>query len=154
MRQLLRIIKGDLISDLSSPGSFFIYALVVIAFLVSGNYDFALQLIIAAFAVSAATYAIKLFYYKSRPDNKKKIKHKDIFIRLNESSFPSLHSARAAVLGIALFSRYQNPAAIILAGFIIASVAASRMALKRHYLSDVIAGILLGAAAGYFVFFA
>ena len=153
MRQLFRMIRNELASDLSSPGSFYIYALVVVAFFVSGDYNFSLQLFIAAFSVSIATYAIKLFYYKPRPDNKKRVKYKDIFIRLNESSFPSIHAARAAILGIAFMSRYENVAATVFAVFIIASVSISRIKLKRHYLSDVVAGIFLGLLAGYLVFF-
>lgn len=153
MLKLLRIIRDELASDLSSPGSFYVYALVFVAFFISGDQNFATQLFIAAFAVSAATYAIKLFYYKPRPDNPKKIKHKDIFIRLNESSFPSIHAARAALLAVAFISRYKNEFAVIFAVFIIASVSMSRIALKRHYLSDVIAGIFLGLLTGYLVFF-
>ncbi len=154
MLALFRIIKNELASDLSSPGSFYVYALVFVAFFISGDQNFAAQLFIAAFAVSIATYAIKLFYYKPRPDNPKKIKHKDIFIRLNESSFPSIHAARAALLAVAFMSRYQNLVAMIFAVSIIASVSISRIKLKRHYLSDVITGIILGLFTGYFVFFA
>ena len=152
--KLFKIIKHEITSDLSSPGSFFVYALVVAVFFVSGNYNFALQLFVAAFSVSVATYFIKLFYYKSRPNNPRKVRYKDIFVRLNESSFPSLHSARAAILGIAFVSLYQNVLAIIFAFFIIASVGTSRMALKKHYMSDVVAGIIFGLVTGYFVFFA
>ncbi len=152
MLTLLRLIKKEIFQDLSSPGSFFVYALVVIAFFVSGDQQFALQLFTAAFSVSAAIYVIKLFYYKPRPDNPKKIRHKDIFIRLNESSFPSIHAARASLLGIAFISRYENLMAIIFAVFIIASVSISRVMLKRHYMSDVVAGIVLGVFTGYIVF--
>lgn len=152
MLYLLRLIKNEIVSDLSSPGSFFVYAIVVAMVFVSGNYNFAMQLFIAAFAVSASIYIIKLFYYKPRPDNPKKIKHKDIFIKLNESSFPSIHAARASLLAVAFVSKYQNLAAIIFAVFIIASVSMSRIALKRHYISDVVAGILLGVFTGYLVF--
>ena len=154
MLYLLRIIKNEIVSDLSSPGSFFVYATVVAMFFVSGDYNFAMQLFIAAFAVSASIYIIKLFYYKPRPDNPKKVKYKDIFVKLNESSFPSVHSARATLLGIAFISRYQNPLAMAFAALIILSVAVSRIMLKRHYISDVVAGILLGAFTGYLVFLA
>ncbi len=154
MLQLFRILKDELASDLSSPGSFYIYALVVVAFLISGEYGFALQLFVAAFSVSAAIYVIKLLYFKPRPDNPKKVKYKDIFMRLNESSFPSIHAARASLLAIAFMSRYQNEIAIIFSAFIIASVSISRIMLKRHYTSDVVAGIILGLVTGYFLFLA
>ena len=42
--------------------------------------------------------------------------------------------------------------AIIFAVFIIASVSISRVMLKRHYMSDVVAGIVLGVFTGYIVF--
>jgi len=154
MFKLIKRIRNEIIVDLSSPGNFFVYALVVIMFYISGDYAFAADLLIAAASVSIATYLIKLLYYKPRPDNTRGEKFKDVFIKLNESSFPSLHTARAAVLGVAFLSRYGTIAALVFAIVIIAGVSISRIELKRHYFSDIIGGIILGVFTGYLVFLA
>ncbi len=154
MLQLFKIIKNELMSDLSTSGSVYVYAIILAAIMIAGDYNFAWQLVLAAAAVSTATYAIKIFYYKPRPDNPKRVKYKDIFVRLNESSFPSLHSARITILALAFLSRYNSLLAALFSIFLIVSVGTSRIKLKRHYMSDVVSGILLGALASYLVFFA
>lgn len=70
------------------------------------------------------------------------------------SSFPSGHSVRAVALyGVLAVlvthvarSRHVRAAAWITAALLIAAVAGSRVALGVHYVTDVIAGALLGVA--------
>jgi undecaprenyl-diphosphatase len=61
-------------------------------------------------------------------------------------SFPSGHTMTAFAITFAVGSYYPN----LLAGLIFCaiSVAASRVILGLHYLSDVVAGILVGSAIG------
>src|SRR5882762_11297589 len=64
----------------------------------------------------------------------------------DQFSFPSGHSITAFAVAISLGVFF--PAAYPLLLFFAASVAASRVLLGMHFLSDVLAGSLLGAALG------
>ena len=68
----------------------------------------------------------------------------------DRSSFPSGHSITAFTVAAALGSFY--PAAWPALIFCAASVAASRLVLGMHFLSDVLAGSAIGMALGYSAF--
>lgn len=61
-------------------------------------------------------------------------------------SFPSGHSATSFAIATVLGLAFPEPGLLLLA--MAASVAASRVALGLHYVSDVVAGSLLGALIG------
>lgn len=65
-------------------------------------------------------------------------------------SFPSGHSITAFAIALSLGLYY--PALLIGLLFCAASVAASRVILGLHYLSDVVAGLLIGALIGMAAF--
>lgn len=67
----------------------------------------------------------------------------------SNSSFPSSHAANAFALAFVLARRYRRAAAGFLA--LAAAVAFSRMYLNRHYVSDVVAGALIGTACAWAV---
>jgi undecaprenyl-diphosphatase len=65
----------------------------------------------------------------------------------DQFSFPSGHSITAFAIAIPLCLTYPSIMPALM--FCAASVAISRIVLGMHFLSDVIAGSLLGAAVGY-----
>ena len=65
-------------------------------------------------------------------------------------SFPSGHSLTAFAVCVSLSSFLPSLAAVLF--FSAASVAASRILLGMHFLSDVLAGSVLGAMLGYVAF--
>lgn len=65
----------------------------------------------------------------------------------DQFSFPSGHSITAFAVAISLSTFYPSAMPVLL--FCAASVAASRVLLGMHFLSDVVAGCSLGAALGY-----
>jgi undecaprenyl-diphosphatase len=65
----------------------------------------------------------------------------------DQFSFPSGHSITAFAVAVALGTFYPATFPVLL--FCAASVAASRVVLGMHYLSDVVAGSCLGALFGY-----
>jgi|SRR5579872_5116368 len=65
----------------------------------------------------------------------------------DQFSFPSGHSITAFAVALSLGTFY--PAALPVLLFCAGSVAASRVLLGMHFLSDVIAGSALGASFGY-----
>ena len=62
-------------------------------------------------------------------------------------SFPSEHSIAAFACSVPLSLEY--PLLVIPLAFLTISICASRVVLGEHFLSDVLAGAILGAAIGY-----
>lgn len=91
-------------------------------------------------AVNLVVEGLKRATGRTRPDGEHK---------RSNSSFPSSHAANAAALAVVLSRRWPKgwPAFWALALL----VSASRVYLNRHYVSDVVVAILLGAAIALLV---
>ena len=74
---------------------------------------------------------------RARPDGERKP---------SNAAFPSSHAANAAALAVVLSRRWRRLAVVF--AVLAVAVCASRMFLDRHWLSDVVAGVAIGAAAG------
>lgn len=133
-------------------GDGWLWGIAGIALLASGTRD-----AIRAFASAAAAVAsgVILFQFLKRLVNRQRpctlgptMWHS--LLPPDQFSFPSGHSITAFAVAVALGSFY--PAACSGLLFCAASVAASRLVLGMHYLSDVIFGCAIGTALGYFAF--
>jgi membrane-associated phospholipid phosphatase len=91
--------------------------------------------LVALLPVNAAVEATKHSFGRMRPDGSRS---------RSNASFPSSHAANAASLATVLAWRWRRlmPAFVALA----ALVSFSRIYLNRHFLSDVLGGVLLGLA--------
>lgn len=120
-------------------------SITIILILIFTTYFFektlSIKLFIGIIIITIIAMIIKALFFKERP---KKQKTNTLIERLDASSFPSIHSARITFLTFLSVIYVNN---IILKSFLIVIgilVAYSRIYLKKHYLSDVIAGIILG----------
>ena len=69
------------------------------------------------------------------------------------SSFPSGHSTQAWAVAAVIASEYKHRPAVQIAAYGLASaVSVARFTVKKHYLSDVVAGSALGYGIGKFVY--
>jgi len=143
------IMLKDFIDDVSALGGVTVYSLVVLATILLGEYDISYKLITSLLLIFVSAYSIKLVYANPRPDSKKR-KLPSLLERLNESSFPSVHVARISVLSVCMYSVF--PALLYLSVLLIFLVGYSRVSMKRHYVSDVVAGVAIGFLIGYFIF--
>ncbi len=85
-------------------------------------------------SVEIICWGIKVFYKKDRPIPYPRT---NLYSYIDANSFPSIHTARAAAVGIWLF----GPLGLALA----AVIGYSRIFLKKHYTIDVVAGAMIGA---------
>lgn len=141
-----------LVNYFSFFGSFVFWVLTIILFLILNQKEFAVKFSIAAIISMAVEHAIKFFYSEKRPDIKS-VKPKALYEAFQErTSFPSGHSAIAAAFTTLLYLKYHMVYLTSLFIFISIMVGLSRIALKRHYLKDIIAGYVLGVAIVYLMY--
>lgn len=125
-----------------------IFYLIVLVLFAGVTPDFAFLKWLFVFALLEAIGAtIKLAYPTERPV---KMKRNTFLQKYLASSFPSVHSARAATLLMLCFFTVPNNN-VLLGMFLLLAlgIGYSRMYVKKHYLKDVVAGWLLGIGIGY-----
>jgi membrane-associated phospholipid phosphatase len=136
----------DWITDLGATWLLVIVAVAVGLFDVvrNRNVDVALFLVVVVAGVALINNVLKWLIDRERPD----VAH---LVGTSGSSFPSGHSAAAAATWFALalvvgrrWSRRRRSLAAAVAALISVAVAASRALLGVHWLTDVVAGLLVG----------
>ena len=71
------------------------------------------------------------------------------FPGVSNFSFPSGHSSRMGILGYLLITSQDNSAQYcVMVGLLALLVCSSRIMLGRHYLSDVVGGLIIGTVNG------
>lgn len=104
--------------------------------------SWAVHLVLSIAALALVVLAIKLLVRRRRPAGE----WGAIYRNTDPHSFPSGHAARAVLLAVLLAAwgpAWAAPIAIAWAPL----VSLARVALGVHYLSDVVAGAILGLAA-------
>jgi len=146
---LYKYILDDTFASITSFGSPVFYILVILA-LLKFSVPLALSLFLALIFVELFCIAIKLIYRKERPIPQHR---EDFFNKIDANSFPSVHSARISLVAT-MVSLYFKDAPIFITGIIIMLlVGYSRIYLKRHHLTDVLAGFLIGIITAIITFY-
>ena len=109
----------------------------------------ALVLVAGVIATGILVHGIKLAVRRSRPEADWGASYR----RVDPHSFPSGHAARVGAIGTFAALVWPPSVAITVAAWAMA-VAASRVALGVHYVSDVLVGLALGTLAGLATFVA
>lgn len=139
------MLKQDLTNDTTALGGLPIAVLAIVIAFVADQINLFWELVFGLILSYAVTILIRLAYFKVRPI---KQKFRTIFGKVDASSFPSLHSLRSTVYAIILMNFFQNVWLTILLALAVAGVATTRLMLKRHYLVDVIWGVVIGLVVG------
>jgi undecaprenyl-diphosphatase len=114
-------------------------AIVLAVDLASGGGWSTIRLALAALAgTNLVVEVLKRTIGRTRPDGEQK---------RSNSSFPSSHAANAFALAWVLGARWRRGAPLFLA--LAATVSLSRLYLNRHFLSDVVAGALIGGICAW-----
>lgn len=142
----------DVVVDLTGLGdSFLAYVVAGVAALflwLTGHRFSVVVLLVAVLGANPATDLLKAIFERPRP------MIVDWIEPVHSPSFPSGHAMTAAVLygSLAyLVARLENRRALrratwVVCGTLVAAVAASRVYLGVHYLSDVLGGVVAGLA--------
>ncbi len=127
--------------DLTALGGTVFYLLVLISTLLLDEKTVALKLIGGFLFSFLVVVLIRLFYFKNRPQ---KEKYHTFPERIEASSFPSWHTARALFLALLFGSVGQSVGIALFLIVLAVLVMYSRIFLKKHDGIDVLGGIVLG----------
>jgi undecaprenyl-diphosphatase len=111
--------------------------LLVIAVLDPSGVLTARRALLALVPANLVVEGLKRAVNRERPDGERKP---------SNAAFPSSHAANAAALAVVLARRWRRLA--IPLALLAVAVCAARVLLDRHWLTDVVAGAVIGAAAG------
>lgn len=128
---------NESIRDVTSFGNLVILTIIALVSL-SGN-----GLIVALLSLFLAEITcslVKLTLYKERPVPQK---FNNTLEKINASSFPSIHAARVSTVFLPIAYYSKNTTIIAVSILIIIAVSVSRVLLKKHYWTDVIAGLFI-----------
>ena len=106
------------------------------------------KLLVGLIGIYTVAVIIRLVYFKERP---KKRPTTTLLKRIDASSFPSIHAARAFFFAMTITRFYQEPKLGVILFMLAIMVSFSRYRLHEHYASDVIGGVILGIAITHIV---
>ncbi len=104
------------------------------------------MLVAGLFLMYIINVPLKLLFFRHRPS---RMEYNAVWEKFEASSFPSVHSARIVFLALVFWT---TSADVLLKAFVIlvaALVMVSRVWLKKHFWSDVAAGIVSGLVVFY-----
>lgn len=137
----------ECVRDVTSLGGFTLYWFIIFLFIGLTEWSLVGKLIFSFFVTMGIAYVIRIIYFKERPLREFYATHVE---RMEASSFPSLHTMRFSALATVLVPYFDNFLAGVFLGIFVVVVGLSRMNLKKHYLIDVVVGLLLGVMVGVF----
>ena len=133
--------KQDFWRDITSLGGAWIYFTIILLLFAVGQTKISAEILTGFFIMYFTAVIIRLFYFKNRP---KKETYNSTLEKIDASAFPSVHSARAVFLALTFSKLFNSMQASTLLFAIAGIVCYSRIAIKKHYWTDVIGGIVLG----------
>ncbi len=144
MKSLFKKYTDEAFNAVTALGTAYFYAILIILLILLNFKKIAFHLAVGLVILYLLVFLIRIFYFRERPNREK---YSNFITRLTASSFPSLHTINSIFTASVLSQVVSRNMSVFL--FIIAVlIAYSRIHIKKHHLSDVVAGIIIGAAAG------
>ena len=136
--------------DITALGGTFFYIFITLLVGVIGKTEVLQKLALSFIITMIVIVGIRTFYFKPRPA---KQSYHNYIERLDASSFPSWHTARAIILALFVGKSIQSLPVIIFLIAIALLVGYSRIYLRKHDYGDVLGGMVLGMGTYWIVGF-
>ena len=133
------LVAQILLAQLTHLGGILVYMLFILFAIALFQWDTATLLIISLILILGISSLFKLLLHRSRPSPQK---YTSMLQKVDAGSFPSVHTMRAVSLVLVFAPLLSSPWSVALASIIAGGVAGSRVLLKKHYISDVIVGMI------------
>ena len=134
--------------DITAFGALGFYLIITIFALLLGEGILALKLFLALILILFIIFIIRYFYRKPRPGEK--IDNTNVLTIIDSGSFISVHAARVIVL-VFLLMPFFDRTILIFFWIVAILVISSRIVLKKHYITDIILGIIFGLVVYFLV---
>ena len=140
-KQVIHTFRESVVRDITSFGGFPFFGVVILFLFLLGNKTAVIsELLIGIIIIMAISVLTRSFYYKPRP---KELPHNTWLEKIEASSFPSIHAARACFLAIVFGYFFDNTSIWILLVISAFAVCYSRYHMRRHDVWDLLAGTFL-----------
>lgn len=136
--------------DTTALGGLALYVFIAALFLLLGYFGMFVELAIALVLMYACISIVRLMFFRVRPDRQK---YHNWLSKIDAGSFPSMHSMRAGTLAVLLAAFFADYAVGTLLVLGVLAVVFTRVALRRHYWIDVLAGLVLSAPIAWLAMF-
>ena len=138
MTSVMRQGLDGFFDQITGLGGMVFYVLVTLLFI--GEPQIFWGMLLSVGVVLVICSGIKAVYHKERPRKQQK---NNWYQRLDAMSFPSLHAMRAFSLVFWLSLFVQRTTFTLFASTIALLIIISRVYMKKHYVIDVVGGVLL-----------
>ena len=125
-----------------------IFSIFIIVLLYFLDKQKSYQLFVLVLISTIIAGIIRIIYFKKRPDNSPT---NNLWLRLYNSSFPSIHAMRSIILAYLLSGIYPKIIFIIIFWILALLICYSRIYLKKHDFIDVLFGALIGLLLAFIV---
>jgi membrane-associated phospholipid phosphatase len=136
-----------ILKDLSAYGGFPFFGMAILVALILDD-PITYRLAASLVTVTILVILVRFAYFKPRPGKKERT-FETFYERIDNSSFPSIHAARAVLISFALMTKLDILPVYVL---LVIIVVLSRLHFKRHDKKDIAAGLLIGLLLGYVYF--
>jgi len=143
-----KLIKKIILENVTFFGSSGFYIFLILFTFLIGSIKLSIWLSLGFLVNMILAIAIKLLFFRHRP---RKERFSNILEKIDASTFPSIHSMRSVSMLIFFFSYYNQLYLTLLFLAMSIGVFFSRYYLKKHFLKDIIFGILLGSLISYLI---
>lgn len=135
----------EITRDIATFGSL-LFTIAAIIFLYFINSRASLILLTTFIIIEIMGSLIKLIFNKIRPN---KQRFTNILEKIDAGSFPSIHSTRVILIALSIYPLLSSTIALFFLALVVILVGISRVVLKKHYVTDVIAGYIFGFLVWY-----
>ena len=149
-----KLVLDDQVNEYTSLGGNFFYGFIFFLTFAMGYtaqmpemVRAAQVLLVAGILFTLVGFALKFLFKRTRP-NDVSLKWASILELMNDSSFPSIHSGRAVIIAYVIAPMLPQIAKYLF-WLIMLGVPLTRIYLKKHFWSDVFAGVLIGFLIAY-----
>ena len=131
----------ECLTAITSLGTAYFYILILILLILSEKKQAALHLFVGLILAYFLVYVIRIFYFKERPEREE---YFNFFTKITASSFPSMHTLSSIFTATVLSNIFKTKSLTIFFYLIALLIAYSRIHIKKHHVTDVLVGLVIG----------
>ena len=131
------------LNTISKLASIQIFMIIILLFYSFGDIISSQELTLGLIIMTLTAIPIRYFLFKDRPNSEK---YTNAIEKIKASSFPSMHATRFTFLALFVSNMTKSIEVTSLMITLLIIIAYQRIYFKRHFISDIIGGVILGSS--------